>query len=247
MPQIITGCGPIPTSRKQYFETFGALELSESWHEPLGTRALRQWREQAGPEFVFVLHAWRWLTLDPLDERTAPPNDLARDQVGLLQPSDANRGLWAEVDRQARDIGAQFVLLRTPPTFSPSDHNRANLRRFLEEIVGDDVPYQIAWEPRGLWEPEDALDVAEEHGLVLARDPWADFEMPEPLGGDVIYTLTAPRGRRTFDNDDYEELLDFVDEHDDEDTRVVLLFRGPERERNAQRLLTAQRQRGDNG
>lgn len=223
------GCGPIPTSRKGYFENHNALEVMESYHDLISGDALHAWRKEAGRDCVMVLDANRWLTLDPMDERSEGPEGLPLNELGMLRVTDANRTIWQRVDAQARALHANIVLLRTPASFTPSSENRKNLERFRREVIGT-VPYEVAWEARGLWDAEEVDEIAAANDLIVARDPYSEFELLDPPAANVIYILTQPRGRRNFDRDDFTEFLDYLEEHEGE---VTVIFRGAERKRNA--------------
>lgn len=236
MPEIRIGVSPVPPHRRRYFETFSFGEIAQTWADPVRPSRLRSLRRTAGPEFEFVFAAWRWLTLDPLDTRGPTPLGLPRRELGLLQPTDANRTLWGLVAQQQRALGAHGVLLKTPSSFGPSQHNRAQMVRFLDEIVragGASAP-KVIWEPRGIWEYDDALEFAQSCGVLLATDPFADAAFPDPLPADAYYMLTGPQGQARFRDDDLHRLVEFCDEHDG---TVTLAVHGADRERIAQRIL----------
>jgi uncharacterized protein YecE (DUF72 family) len=190
-------------------------------------------RKLMKPDFELVVTAWRWLTQDPLDERGAAPLGLNKAHTGMLQVTDENRQIWALVAQQLRASRAHSVLLKTPNTFGPSKTNRTALTQFVKEIIqpGD---LQVIWEPRGIWDYEDALEQAQESGVLLASDPFTDGTFPEQLADKAYYVLTGPHGQARFREDDLLRLIDFVDEHDE---AVTLVVRGDDRERVASRIL----------
>src|SRR6185436_10876505 len=51
---------------------------------------------------------------------------------------------------------------------TPTDLNRKRLKALVERIPHDAV--SLAWEPRGLWETEEAVELAEDLHLVLVVD-----------------------------------------------------------------------------
>lgn len=223
------GCGPIPTSRKGYFEHHTALEVMESYHDVLNGDTLHAWRKEAGRDHHMILDANRWLTLDPMDERGEGPFGHNLRDVGLFQVTDANLDIWKKVDAQARALHANVVLFRTPASFTPSRQNLNNLERFRKEIVGE-VPYQIAWEARGMWDPEEMDELAAANNMIVARDPWSEFEFLEPPSSDIIYIASQPRGRRNFDRDDMAEFVEYLEDHAG---HVTVIFRGSDRKRHA--------------
>lgn len=231
MQRLAYGCGPIPTGRRGYFENHTALEVTETYADLVSGDTLHAWRKEAGRDFVMVMHAHRYLSIDPVDEPNAEgPLGHPTREHGFLQPTEANRALWERVDAQARALHANVVLIRTPAVFTPTRKNIENLGRFRREIIGE-VPYKICWEPRGLWDDEELVEIAEEYQMMLSVDPYVEFEFGTPPAGDVLYSLRQPRGRSDFDRDDIDDLIDFFEEHEGQ---VLAIFRGSERRRNAE-------------
>ncbi|HEX3596109.1 MAG TPA: DUF72 domain-containing protein [Polyangiaceae bacterium] len=64
-------------------------------------------------------------------------------------------------------VAADWWLVRTPPSVTPS----ARATRELGALIGDlRDERRIAWEPRGLWNDEEARRTAEQLGVYLVRD-----------------------------------------------------------------------------
>lgn len=229
-PKHKIGCGPFPPSRANYTEQFQTVEVSDAWFDPIRPKTLRKWKASAPEGFDHHLVAWGWACLDPLDVDGELPFEFPKTDFGLLQPTDANRAVWNVVDEQARALGAATVLLKTPPTFAPSAQRRADFEAFLRDVVGE-VPYRIAWEPRGIWQPEERTAWAKELGVVLVTDPHGDdVRFPEPPEGDAYYAITAPWGRTYFSPEDLYDLFDWLQEHTG---TTWVVFRGQDRQRNA--------------
>lgn len=233
---LFIGCGPLPPKRDKYFERFNCAELSEAMFQPIRYKTLRGWNAERPDGFDYVLGAHRWIGIEPLDEKGAPPIEgFEKRDFGLFASTDANRALWQETAAQAEALGANAVIIRTPPGFSPSEINRSNLRSFLADVVGE-VPYEFVWEARGLWTREQRQELAAELGITLALDPYDEPTLPDPPEGPAYYTVTAPNGRVRFSQEDFFDLAEFLNDHE-HNTRVI--FRGPEREWNAGHLMKA--------
>lgn len=232
MADVLIGCGPFPPKRQAFLDAFRVVELTESFSEPIRHNTLRKWDETRPAGFEYVLGASRWLTLDPLSEKSAPPAAFDKRQFGLFAPSDANRAVWDEVRGQADALRADAVLFRSPPAFSPSQENLDNLRRFRESIIGE-VPFDLVWEPRGIWQPAEVLALGEELGFTIVRDPHLESRLPDPVP-NAYYAITAPAGHLRFSEDDLFDLNEFFDEHEG---KVRAVFRGPDREFNARSML----------
>lgn len=231
MTDVLIGCGPFPPKRQRFFDTFRVVEITESIMEPIRHNTLQKWDEGRPEGFEFVLGAPRWLSLEPLDERSKPPLGFPRSEFGLFRDTAANRALWAQFREQADALRADTVLVRTPPAFSPSAANLDALRRFRAEVIGD-VPFELAWEARGVWQADETAELGAELGLTIVRDPHVEASFPAPVA-DAYYAVTAPIGHLRFSEDDLYDLNEFVDEHPG---RVRVVFRGPDREHNARAL-----------
>lgn len=235
MRTISIGCGPYPPSRARYQQRFRCVEVSDTYFEPIRVATLRKWREESTEGFSFILGAYGFCSFEPLDHKGEFPSKHKVQDFGLLRPTEANRLVWADTHEQALALGADLVLIKTPPAFSPAQQHRDNLAAFLRDIVGE-APYRIAWEGRGIWEEDEKDALAEEHGMLVVRDPWGEAQFPPIPEGDAYYAVTAPWGRTFFSKDDYYELTDFLAEHTG---RVHVVFRGQERERFAASLSKA--------
>lgn len=233
---LIIGCASQPVVPRSEPYALDCLELDESWQDPLRDATLQRWRDRAPEGFHHILTAWRAFTADPLSERKPPElGDVQTDDWGLLRPTDTLRHHWRQWTIHLRILRPSAVVFRTPVGFSPSQKHRDNLERFFREIVGTIDPLRV-WVPGGLWEMDDARELAEPLGLIVARDPFLEPDLPEVPDGPAYYTLTGPwGGRRRFSDDDLELFLDFAAEHTHP---VFAVFRGPERFFWGERLRT---------
>lgn len=226
------GCGPFPAVRKGYAENFDFVELSELFTETPRFNTMKSWRTNFAPEFEFIAVANQWLTADPLDLRAPVPEGLERKHLGMLADTEANAQLWAQTVQACEAVGARRLLLKTPPSFFPNDRNKASLARYGK--LAHKAELTLIWEPRGMWVAEDLVEVCAGTNIIAAVDPFVENEFGDPPDGDSYYVITAPRGRRDFTPDDFDDLLDYFDEHQGE---VYTVFRGAERAENALAFL----------
>lgn len=226
MPEIRVGCGPFPPQRKTYVNSFSIVELTETFFDAAQPSTLKRWRTQSPAGFEYVLGASLWLTRDPLDATDdEPPAAFAKKEFGFFQDTPANAAAWALVAEQAEALGAERVLFRTPSSFGPSKANRDAMLSFFARNVHPTNLTGI-WEPRGIWSPDEVSEFAAELGVLTCEDPHVESELPEPPDCEAYYALTAPQGRREFSNDDFDDLMDWLNEHEH---RVNVIFRGPDR------------------
>jgi len=135
-------------SLERYAEKYDLVELRPV-DAPLPKAAtLRAWRRKVPPSFVFSVVFPR--------------------AVSELRPSPELDEALAHTLDVARDVEARCLVLATPPSVTPTDLNRKRLKALVEKIPHDAV--SLAWEPRGLWETDEALDVARNLDLVLVVD-----------------------------------------------------------------------------
>ena len=140
-----------------YAKRFDLLEVQTAGRGPISIATMRKWRKAVPPHFEFAAvagpHVARLLPGDPFEQELA--------------------ALLAAVET----LQARTVVLPTPMEVTPSRAWRERMRKLLARIPRDAT--QVAWEPRGVWEIEDAAVAAQEWGAVLVVDPTRD---PVPAG-----------------------------------------------------------------
>ena len=135
-------------SLERYAEKYDLVELRPVDASLPKSATLRAWRRKVPPSFVFSV----------VFPRT----------VSELRPSpELDKALEHALD-VAREVEARCLVLATPPSVTPTDLNRKRLKALVERIPHDAV--SLAWEPRGLWETEEALALAQDLDLVLVVD-----------------------------------------------------------------------------
>jgi uncharacterized protein YecE (DUF72 family) len=128
----------------------------------ISTATMKKWRRAAPPHFEFAAVAGPHVS--KLVQNEAWEEDLS--------------ALLAAVDA----LQARTILLPTPMEVTPSKVWRDRMERLLLRLPRDAT--QIAWDPRGVWEIEDAAVAARTWGIVLVIDATRD---PIPAG-PVVYT-----------------------------------------------------------
>jgi len=262
--RIRIGCAGLPQGlrRQRYFEQLSFLETAATFASLPRPSVLRRWREEASEkrpkddptaaEARFALVALSAIT-DPASRfgaaRSAGASATAGgDQLGHFRDTAAVREATAAVAAAARELDAEAVLFRTPPSFTPSTANRDALRRYFETVAppGTFGQATLVWEPQGLWELDDAVRLGSEVGLRCACDPLArDPTMPEVdptegLPSDAAYFRVTGLGgpQRPLDEGTLEALLLQAERFE----RCWLVFATLERRAdalNCQKLLSA--------
>jgi uncharacterized protein YecE (DUF72 family) len=166
MPRVHIGQATLQGHLERYAKTFDFVEVK---NDPalLSPRALKRLAGQAPEGFAFSL--------------------VLPKQLAELAETPAPAALEA-VRAAADTLGARFVLVRTPASFTPSARSRARLARLAEGLRGKSA---IAWEPRGIWTDEEIAACAAELELVAVRD----LAEQDPVPGPIVYTRLLALGR----------------------------------------------------
>jgi uncharacterized protein YecE (DUF72 family) len=153
------GLPQLEGSLERYSEKYDLVELRPGDAVLPKSATLRAWRRKVPPSFVFSVV-------------------LPRIVCELKPTPEFDRALELAL-AAARDVEARCLVIATPPSVTPTDLNKKRLKALVERLPHDAV--SLAWEPRGLWEAEDALQVASELDLVLIVDPAREAAPKGPL------------------------------------------------------------------
>lgn len=210
--------GAIESARR-----FDVLELDVLDRDPRPRDAtLKKWRKDAGPTLQFSVVA---------------PRALAQ-----LRPTPAlDEALERYLEAQ-RLLQARFLLIQTLPDITPSELNKERLGKVVERIrdgLGEAKEVvRIAWEPRGVWEPETAASVAKKLGIDLALDPLGDPR--EPFFDETLryWRLGTVGGRTEFPPARLRYLAEVIasDSRGKHDGERVVIFTTPHAPREVKRL-----------
>lgn len=152
---------------RRYAGRFNLLELRAAHNLPKPA-TLARWKSEVPEGFAFSL---------------VLPDELALLEASTIDESALERTLAA-----ASALDATWLIVRTPPSARPSSRTRRRLEELVARLPRDQ--HRIAWEPRGLWEDEDAEQLAHALGVVLVRD----VSKSEAPPGDVVYARLRALG-----------------------------------------------------
>jgi uncharacterized protein YecE (DUF72 family) len=157
-----------------YAKRFDLMELRADAKAPSET-ALRRWRKQVPPHFEFCVVAGRHLS-------------------ALKKTKESDEEL-ALLNTAARALESRCVLVQTPPDVTPAVAWRDRMARLLDALPPRDAT-TVVWEPRGLWEIDDAVRQAKRWGNVVVAVDAAREAVPP---GPVAYTRLRALGEtRSF-------------------------------------------------
>jgi uncharacterized protein YecE (DUF72 family) len=149
---------------ERYAAKYDLLELRPGEGSLPKPATLKAWRRKVPPAFVFSV--------------------VLPKVVGELKPSPALDEALAQALGVARDVEARCLVIATPPSITPTELNKKRLSALVASIPHDAVT--LAWEPRGIWEVEEAVHTADKLGVVLVVDAARE---PAPEGATAYFRL----------------------------------------------------------
>ncbi len=142
------GLATLEGDLERYAEKYDLLELRPGDAAVPKPATLRAWRRKVPPSFVFSV---------------VFPRAVAELKPTALLDSGLEHALAV-----AREVEARCLVIATPASITPTELNRKRLASLVERIPHDAVT--LAWEPRGIWEVDEAAELADKLGLVLVVD-----------------------------------------------------------------------------
>jgi uncharacterized protein YecE (DUF72 family) len=179
------GCCGFPRSRSEYYRTFKIVEIQQTFYHPPRPETAEKWRAEAPADFEFTLKAWQLITHEPQSptyrrlKLSWPAGRLAR--CGSFKPTEEVLWAWEETRKIAAALQSRFVVFQCPASFHPSPENKKNLRSFFKRAGRED--FQLIWEPRGKWEPQEIHEICRELNLIHGVDPFKN----KPTFGEIRY------------------------------------------------------------
>ena len=160
MTRYHNGARRLEGSITAYAKRFDFLEIHmQARGRPAPTSAtFRRWRKQVPPHFDFSV------VLGPVASTLKAGSALDAEIDGALAGADA--------------LQARCMLVATPPEVTPAPIWRDRLATVIARLTRDAT--QVAWEPRGVWEIDDAQRLAQKLGVLLVVDPLRDAPPPGP-------------------------------------------------------------------
>lgn len=158
-----------------YFETFGVLEVQQTFYEPPAARTLERWRAQAPPEFEFTMKAWQVIThastSSTYRRMKTPLGERGKAEAGGFRVNDTTLAAWDTTATAARRLRATAILFQCPASFRATEENVEAMRRFFTTIERP-LNVRFLWEPRGPWPDETIVSLCTDLALIHATDPF---------------------------------------------------------------------------
>jgi uncharacterized protein YecE (DUF72 family) len=155
----------------RYFGALTYLELTGLFAAPVKTATMSRWKAAAPPRSLGLVAPW------PITHRKPPvgPRGWSSDAYsGEFRDGAAARESVAALAAAAHRLEVAAVVFQSPPDLSTSAATRDNLKKFFTEIAPAETfsGAERVWIPGGLWEPEAALVLAAELGVIASIDPF---------------------------------------------------------------------------
>ncbi len=158
--QLYVGQTHLRGAISKYASRFNLLELRADTGRLPRCSVLQRWREEVPDKFVFSL--------------------LLDREIGRF-----TEGYEAKLDEAilaAQALSARWMVLQTDPTVGPSHRSRQRLTSLFSRLAQTGT--NVAWEPHGVWQDDEAAVYAREFGVQCVRD----ISRGEPTNEEVIYS-----------------------------------------------------------
>jgi uncharacterized protein YecE (DUF72 family) len=167
--RLIVGMPTLVGDVAKFGARFDMVELHPVDTTTPRAATLRGWRRAVPPSFVFsvVLPA----------------------AVGRLEAGTAAASALGSALEVATTVEARCLVLQTPAEIRPTVSNKKRIAQLLESLPHTGVV--VCWEPQGIWEPAEVLEVARASGAVPIVDAAREAVPP----GSVAYTRLRALGR----------------------------------------------------
>jgi len=178
------GARRLESTLTAYAKRFDFLEvhMPERGQPAPTLSTLRRWRKQVPPHFDFSV------VVGPAAAELRAGRGLDDDLDAAMASADA--------------LQARCMLIVTPPQVTPAMVWRERLAKVTARLAREAT--LVAWEPRGVWEVDDARNLARKLEILLVVDPMRDA----PAEGPVFYgRLRALGETRSFGSTSLERVV----------------------------------------
>jgi len=207
---IKVGCCGFPEARTLYYRHYSVVEIQQTFYQLPRSETVYKWRRDAPEDFEFNMKVWQVITHEassPTYRRMRAPVDfMHKKDYGFFKPSRVVFRAWEDTKKIARAMQAKALIFQCPGSFTPSETNLKNMRKFFKSIDRDS--FKFVWEPRGNWEPSLIRELCDELDLIHGNDP---FKSPH-IAGEFFYLRLHGKMnyRYQYPDEDLQNLLEQI-------------------------------------
>ncbi|MCD6189867.1 MAG: DUF72 domain-containing protein, partial [Thermococcus sp.] len=128
---ILVGTCGFCEARRRYFKDFPTVEVQQTFYKILQEKTLQKWREEAPEDFIFSIKAFQGITHPSTSPTWRRSNVKPSGSVGLLRPAEAVFKYWELTLKEAKALGAGFILIQLPKSFKESEESFTNAEKFF--------------------------------------------------------------------------------------------------------------------
>ena len=188
-------CG-FTMNTEEYFRTFRAVEVQQTFYQPPMKRTMERWRAMAPEGFEFTIKSWQLVThlaTSGTYRRLRTPLSVEeKAECGAFRPTAIVMQGWTMTLQCARILRAKAILFQCPASFKPTTENIDNMHRFFESIERP-AGMNFLWEPRGDWPDETVATICRELRLAHAVDPFVRPSLTPALTYWRLHGITGSR------------------------------------------------------
>lgn len=108
----------------------------------------------------YVWHLVSHRVSDHMSSRATRSLSGEPQKFGHLQATDEVRHAWNITLQYTKAMQASRLILRTPPSFTPSQENQNRLRDFSQQCAEQNI--QLWWEVEGLWQQDLLVELSQQ-------------------------------------------------------------------------------------
>jgi len=169
-------CG-YPVSREKYYKNFDCIEINVTFYQLPEIKTATKWKKESPEGFEFIIKAWQLIT-HPASSLTyrrlkEKLSENKKKNYGFFQPTDEVYNAWKRTSEFARELGCSKILFQCPSSFTATQENIKNFKKFFRSIKNSESDsFIFIWEPRGnSWTEKLIKQLCKELDLVHCVDP----------------------------------------------------------------------------
>ncbi len=207
---IKVGCCGFPEARTLYYRHYDVVEIQQTFYQLPRSETANKWRRDAPENFEFSMKVWQVITHEassPTYRRMRSPVDfMHKKDYGFFKPSRVVFRAWEDTKKIALALKAKVLVFQCPGSFTPTDINIKNMRKFFKSI--DRGTFKFVWEPRGNWNPDIIQELCDELGLIHGNDP----HKSRHIAGEFFYFRLHGKMnyRYQYPDEDLQKLLEEI-------------------------------------